>query len=128
MDNRTKYKTLDGPEGDLLEEDMAVLDWVVRYVGSMGYPPSVRELVDAFRLSSTKTAFDILHRLSAFGFLDVDPGVTRGIRLTSLPPLADQAAARLRLWIAEAAALLGRHREDDPAVAKWLAKVAAVTL
>jgi SOS-response transcriptional repressor LexA len=124
---RDKFRTLDGGQGDLLEDDLVVLDWVSRHVGSMGYPPSVREVQATFGYASTKAAYDVLHRLEAFGFLDVDPGVTRGIRLSNLPDAQDQGAARLRLWLAEAAALLNKYAADEPDAEAWLRKAQAAT-
>src|SRR5687767_6120952 len=100
-----QYLTLGIKYGDLLETDLAALDWITRYVGSLGYPPSVRDLQDAFSLSSTREAYEVLKRLEAYGFLDVDP-VARGIRLHNLPDPKEQGVARLKLWIVEGAALL----------------------
>jgi SOS-response transcriptional repressor LexA len=126
--DRGKFKTLQGAEGDLLEVDLAVLDWVGRYVASLGYPPTVQELDEAFGLGSKQLAHAALRRLEAYGFLDVDPGVTRGIRLVNLPPTADQGTVRLRLWLAEAAQLVEAGTDpDDPKVKAWLRKIRTAT-
>lgn len=117
-----------GGMGDLLEEDLRVLDWVTRFVGALGYPPTVRELMRAFDLASTADGYDVLHRLEAFGFLDVDPGVQRGIRLTGLPSTDDLAANRIRLWLVEAAALIRRlAQEEDKEAEAFLRRISSVT-
>lgn len=93
---------------------------------SIGYPPSVRELCKARGLKGTKAGYKVLYRLEAYGFLDVDPGVTRGIRIHNLPQPTEQGVARLKLWLSEGAGILRKLAPEDPKVKDYLNKISVI--
>lgn len=67
-------KPLDGRE-------RAALDFIRRHVGSVGYPPSVRQVGAAIELGSTSMVVDVLERLAGKGYIRRDGRVPRGIVL-----------------------------------------------
>jgi SOS-response transcriptional repressor LexA len=47
-------------------------------------PPTIRELVDAFELSSTNGAAEMIDRLKSKGLVTAEPRIARSIALTDL--------------------------------------------
>ncbi|RLU81982.1 repressor LexA [Streptomyces griseocarneus] len=66
----------------LTERQRAVLTCILRSVRSRGYPPSMREIGEAVKLSSTSSVAYQLHTLERKGFLSRDPHRPRAYALT----------------------------------------------
>ncbi len=73
----------------LSERQEAILAFLSDYIGENGYPPSIREIGDAAGISSTSVVSYNLKRLEEKGYIDRDPEVSRGLRLTSEDAVAN---------------------------------------
>lgn len=61
---------------------LEVLQYIYEEVQGKGYPPTVREIGNAVKLSSTSTVHGHLSRLEKNGFIQRDPTKPRAIELT----------------------------------------------
>ena len=59
-----------------------VIDYIVSYVSSNGYPPSVRNISDALDLRSPSTTHKLIRRCVSNGYIEVDEKIPRAIRIT----------------------------------------------
>ena len=59
----------------------AALVYIENYMGSNGFAPSVRDITNHFGYRSTRSAADLLKALHGKGFIEIAPGIARGIRL-----------------------------------------------
>lgn len=66
----------------LSERQKNILDYIQRYIQEAGRPPTIREIGQAVKISSTSVVNYNLTKLSEKGFLDRDSEVSRGLRLT----------------------------------------------
>jgi repressor LexA len=58
-----------------------ILDFMVSYLRSNTYQPSIREIGERFGIKSTKTVSEHLQALADKGFLERDPSRSRGVRI-----------------------------------------------
>lgn len=58
-----------------------ILDYMVSYLRSNTYQPSIREIGERFGIKSTKTVSEHLQALAEKGFLERDPSRSRGVRI-----------------------------------------------
>lgn len=80
--NSTRRRT------SLSDKQLAILDVIQRSVSSRGYPPSMREIGDAVRLSSLSSVTHQLNQLELSGYLRRDPNRPRAMEvLIDLPGL-----------------------------------------
>jgi SOS-response transcriptional repressor LexA len=82
----------------------------------LGYPPSFDDVRKAFDFKKYSVVKRIFERLEAYGYLEVDKGIARGIRLHNTPPVEDLGAARLKAQLSEVCGILHRMAPDDPEV------------
>jgi repressor LexA len=61
-----------------------VYHYLLDFLVENTYQPSVREIGRQFRIKSTKTVADILQSLAAKGYIEREPGRSRGVRLLGL--------------------------------------------
>ena len=66
----------------LSERHIRVLEFLVKYQGENGRPPSIREIGDAAKISSTSVVNYYLEQLEKMGYIERDGRVSRGLRLT----------------------------------------------
>lgn len=73
---------------DLSGRQQAILDFITRYIGERGYPPSVREIGRALGIRSSSTVHGYLRRLEDKGFLRRHPWLSRAMEVTGVfrPP------------------------------------------
>ena len=64
----------------LTKRQQDVLDFIIKYTRDSGYPPTVREMADAFHISS-KGAYDHLIAVEKKGYIRRDPAKPRAIEL-----------------------------------------------
>lgn len=67
--------------GRLTERQGEVLDFITMYLGEKGYPPTVREIREAFGLRSNRGVIDHLRALERKGYIRRDPRSSRAIEL-----------------------------------------------
>ena len=66
----------------LSERHVRVLEFLVKYQEENGRPPSIREIGDAAKISSTSVVNYYLEQLEKMGYIERDGRVSRGLRLT----------------------------------------------
>jgi repressor LexA len=90
---------------NLTDIERKILDYMVQYLRSNTYQPSIREIGERFGIKSTKTVSEHLQALADKGFLERDPSRSRGVRIldvdlsadvVSIPCYSDMPSARLR--------------------------------
>ena len=69
-----------------------ILDYMVQYLRSNTYQPSIREIGERFGIKSTKTVSEHLQALADKGFLERDPSRSRGVRILGVDLSADSVA------------------------------------
>lgn len=67
-----------------------VYQYLIDFLAENTYQPSIREIGKKFRIKSTKTVSDLLHSLTAKGYIQRDPSRSRGVRI-----LAHQGPGRV---------------------------------
>ena len=65
---------------NLTNRQQRVLDFIINYLKDMGYPPTVREIANEFKISS-KGAYDHLIAIEKKGYIRRDPAKPRAIEL-----------------------------------------------
>ena len=65
----------------LSDIERKILDYMVQYLRSNTYQPSIREIGERFGIKSTKTVSEHLQALADKGFLERDPSRSRGVRI-----------------------------------------------
>ena len=83
----TSQSQIDAPEVRLealprLERE--ILDFMVQYLRSNTYQPSIREIGKRFGIKSTKTVSEHLQVLADKGFLERDPSRSRGVKILGI--------------------------------------------
>jgi repressor LexA len=68
----------------LSELERTVLDYLVEYLRTNTYQPSIREIGREFGIKSTKTVSELLQSLADKGWIERDPSRSRGVRLIGL--------------------------------------------
>src|SRR5210317_1059394 len=66
---------------NLTEIERKILDYMVSYLRSNTYQPSIREIGERFGIKSTKTVSEHLQALADKGFLERDPSRSRGVKI-----------------------------------------------
>ncbi|PZU41337.1 MAG: repressor LexA [Microbacterium sp.] len=104
----------------LSDKQMAILEVIQRAVQAHGYPPSMREIVDAVGLRSLSSVTHQLNQLELSGYLRRDSGKTRAIEvLIDLPGVAAENPADAAPPMGDAALvpLVGRIAAGVPITA-----------
>lgn len=68
----------------LSDLERRILDFLVEYLRSNTYQPSIREIGRRFDIKSTKTVSELLQSLAEKGWIERDPSRSRGVRLLGL--------------------------------------------
>jgi repressor LexA len=68
----------------LTDIERRILDFMVDYLRSNTYQPSIREIGERFGIKSTKTVSEHLQALAEKGFLERDPSRSRGVRILGM--------------------------------------------
>lgn len=68
------------PQG-MTDIERKILDYMVTYLRSNTYQPSIREIGERFGIKSTKTVSEHLQALADKGFLERDPSRSRGVKI-----------------------------------------------
>jgi repressor LexA len=65
----------------LTPTERKVYQYLIDFLAENTYQPSIREIGKKFRIKSTKTVSDLLHSLTAKGYIQRDPSRSRGVRI-----------------------------------------------
>ena len=68
-------------EQSITEIERKILDFMVHYLRSNTYQPSIREIGERFGIKSTKTVSEHLQALADKGFRERDPSRSRGVKI-----------------------------------------------
>jgi len=66
---------------ELTDSERNVYQYLIDFLQEHTYQPSVREIGKHFGIKSTKTVSQLLHSIARKGFIELDPGRSRGVRL-----------------------------------------------
>ncbi|RME92647.1 MAG: transcriptional repressor LexA [Candidatus Hydrogenedentota bacterium] len=82
---RAKSKRINQELGkySLTEKQAKVLDFMTNYVKKVGFPPTVREVADYFKISA-KAAHDHIRSIAKKGYIRIFPGAARGMEIVDL--------------------------------------------
>jgi repressor LexA len=69
---------------NLTELEEKILDYMVSYLRTNTYQPSIREIGERFGIKSTKTVSEHLQALADKGFLERDPSRSRGVKILGM--------------------------------------------
>jgi repressor LexA len=69
---------------NLTEIERKILDYMVEYLRTNTYQPSIREIGEQFGIKSTKTVSEHLQALADKGFLERDPSRSRGVKILGM--------------------------------------------
>ena len=69
---------------NLTDLERKILDYMVDYLRSNTYQPSIREIGERFGIKSTKTVSEHLQALADKGFLERDPSRSRGVKILGM--------------------------------------------
>jgi repressor LexA len=73
----------------LTDLEQRILDYLVEYLRTNTYQPSIREIGREFSIKSTKTVSELLQSLADKGWIERDPSRSRGVRLLTVHMRAD---------------------------------------
>src|SRR5688500_4218213 len=76
----------------LTDIERKILDYMVHYLRSNTYQPSIREIGERFGIKSTKTVSEHLQALADKGFLERDPSRSRGVKILDVDLSVDAVA------------------------------------
>lgn len=79
---------------NLSERQRKMLDYIWQAIQEFGRPPTIREIGEAVKISSTSVVNYNLTKLSEKGYLDRDPEVSRGLRFTEKAAALYETAAQ----------------------------------
>jgi len=78
----------------------AILEFIRKFLGDKGFPPTIREIGEAVGISSTSVVNYNLKRLEERGNLTREKDLSRGLRLTTNPPDLLPAGGVVRIPLA----------------------------
>ena len=97
---------------DLTKRQQEIFDFIKKYSGKYGYPPTVRDIGKAVGLASSSTVHAHLANLERIGLLRRDPSKPRAIELL------DKAADQVRSLVCPGLPLVGQVAAGQPVLAE----------
>lgn len=80
---------------DLTERQKRILEVLAEFQEKSGYPPSIREICDKAKITSTSVVNYYLEQLQEMGYIERDTRVSRGIRLVNPAPVSPTGGTAL---------------------------------
>ena len=102
----------------LTQRQQEVYDYVVSYVDSHGYPPTVREIGEAVGLASPSTVHAHLANLERAGYLRRDPTKPRALELTKRERTAGASVSVAEVGEVRVLPLVGEIAAGGPLLAE----------
>mgnify|MGYP002777810084 CR=1 FL=1 len=96
----------------LTPTERKVYQYLIDFLAENTYQPSIREIGKKFRIKSTKTVSDLLHALTAKGYIQRDPSRSRGVRI--LAHQGPGSVQTLRLYQPAAGVAFGAAGAEAP--------------
>jgi len=88
-------------KGKLSDRQRDMIDFIRKFQNGSGYPPTIREIGEAVKITSTSVVNYNLNKLEKEGYINRDLKVSRGLRLVeSLQEKADALSEMIRIPIA----------------------------
>ena len=72
----------------LSQRQNSILEYIQRFMKDAGYPPSIRDIQDKLKISSTSVVAYNLRKLEERGLIERDNKVSRGIKMPGGEPVA----------------------------------------
>ena len=79
-----------------INKEKQLLNFINEYVDANGYPPTVREMCHAVKVSSTSTIAYYLNKLENNGFIKKSPNKNRALEVVQSPKQANEQLEELR--------------------------------
>ena len=76
----------------LSQRQNSILEYIQRFMKDSGYPPSIRDIQDKLKISSTSVVAYNLRKLEERGMIERDNRVSRGIKMPADQPLVEAPA------------------------------------
>ena len=99
---------------ELTDRQREIFDFIARAIRENGYPPTIREMMDAFSIASTNGVRTTLAALEKKGYIRRRPMLSRGIELTE--PIVPQSVQRAD-FDAREVPVIGRVAAGEPILA-----------
>ncbi len=99
---------------ELTDRQREIYEFIVRGIQQNGYPPTIREMMEAFGIASTNGVRTTLAALEKKGYIRRRPMLSRGIELTE--PIAPQSVVQPSVNAREVP-LIGRVAAGEPILA-----------
>jgi repressor LexA len=95
----------------LTDLERRILDYLIEYLRTNTYQPSIREIGREFSIKSTKTVSELLQSLADKGWIERDPSRSRGVRLLTVQMRAGTTS--LPVYAAADSTAVSDHFEVD---------------
>ena len=99
---------------ELTDRQREIFEFIARGIRENGYPPTIREMMNAFNIASTNGVRTTLAALEKKGYIRRKPMLSRGIELTE--PVVAQSIPSTDLSVREVP-LIGRVAAGEPILA-----------
>lgn len=99
---------------ELTDRQREIFEFIARGIRENGYPPTIREMMNAFNIASTNGVRTTLAALEKKGYIRRRPMLSRGIELTE--PVVAQSIRSTDLSVREVP-LIGRVAAGEPILA-----------
>src|ERR671916_3388961 len=76
----------------LSQRQTNILEYIQRFMRDSGYPPSIRDIQEKLKISSTSVVAYNLRKLEERGLIERDNKVSRGIKMPAVEPLQNVPA------------------------------------
>ena len=73
----------------LSQRQKSILDYIQRFMKDSGYPPSIRDIQEKLKISSTSVVAYNLRKLEERGLIERDNRVSRGIKMAGSEPVVE---------------------------------------
>lgn len=100
-----------------INKEKQLLNFINEYLDNNGYPPTVREMCHAIKVSSTSTIAYYLNKLETNGFIKKSPNKNRALEVVDSPKVVTQQLEEIRNSDMTAIPILGTITAGEPILA-----------
>ena len=100
---------------ELTKRQRSIFEFIRRYARERGYPPTIREIRDGFRLKSNRGVVDHLEALERKGYIKRMPGSPRAIEIACVEELGRNQSLPRGATIYAVAGSIRAGRPEPPA-------------
>lgn len=107
---------MDAPRAPLTPVERKLWHFLIDYLATHSFQPSVREIARHFRIPSTRTVTDLLASLEAKGYIRRAPGRSRGVVIEGYTGGVGTQPVPLLRWTADGSRITEEHITLDRAL------------